>query len=214
MPGVGPVRCPRPPTAGPARRARTVGRPRPLRARRHRLPRRRDRRLRNGPAPRRRRPPLRAVADDRPRHRLGAGLHHRLRDRRHRPVYLPQETVRLQRAVPPSRTVRRNETDAARSPSTDRRTCVGRSSRPPSTPPGIRPTPPTTPAPKPASDVNAAPKWPASRPPAGSPKRSGTCSPASSPSTPTSPTRRERPSITLASAGSASALAARQPSMN
>ena len=47
---------------------------------------RRDRRLRAGAARAGRRPPVRRAAADRARHRLGAGLHDRRRDRRHRPV--------------------------------------------------------------------------------------------------------------------------------
>ena len=51
-------------------------------------------------ARRRRRPSLRAVAVDRSGDRLGAGVHDRRRDRRHRPLRVAQEAVRLHRAVP------------------------------------------------------------------------------------------------------------------
>ena len=60
----------------------------------------RDPRLR-GRAPRARcRPPLRAAPDDRARHRLGPGLHDRLRDRRHPPVRHAQEARRVHRPLP------------------------------------------------------------------------------------------------------------------
>jgi transposase len=78
-------------------------------------------------------------------------------------------------------------TCAARSANRAPATCAGRSSKPPPTP---APTPPTATATskrKPASANNAAPRSPRSTSPAGSPKRSGTCSPATNPSLPKAP---------------------------
>ena len=58
-------------------------------------------------------------------------LHHRLGDRRHRPLRLAGQAVRLHRPVPARQAVRRQSTPAARSPSTAPSTCAGRCSRPP-----------------------------------------------------------------------------------
>src|SRR5215218_8734185 len=52
-------------------------------------------------------PPVRADADDRARHRLGARLHDRRRDRRHHPLPNPEEAGRLHRPVPQRGSVRR-----------------------------------------------------------------------------------------------------------
>jgi transposase len=61
-------------------------------------------------------------------------------------------------------------------------TCAGASPKPPSTPAPTRATPRATSAPSTASVANAAPKSPRSSSPAASPRRSGTCSLATSPS--------------------------------
>jgi hypothetical protein len=61
--------------------------------------RRADRRVRARAAPARARPPLHPVADDHPRHRLGARLHDRGRDRRHRPLPEPAQADRLLPAI-------------------------------------------------------------------------------------------------------------------
>src|SRR3954471_17575963 len=72
-----------------------------------RHPGRTDRRLRSGAASGRRRAPVCATADDHTRNRLGARLHHRRRDRRHRPVLHAEEAGRLHRSVPGGGSVRR-----------------------------------------------------------------------------------------------------------
>ncbi len=72
-------------------------------------------------------------------------------------------------------------TAAARSPSRAHATCAGRSSKPPCTPASTRSTPSATSAPSNASAANAEPKSPRSTCPESSPRRSGTCSPATSP---------------------------------
>ena len=51
--------------------------------------------------------PLRRVVDDRTRDRLGARLHHRRRDRRHRTVRVREEAHRLHRTLSQGRPVRR-----------------------------------------------------------------------------------------------------------
>ena len=59
-----------------------------------------DHDLRTRAAPAGRRPPLRAAADDRTRDRLGARLHDRGRDRRHRPLPVATTARRLHRPLP------------------------------------------------------------------------------------------------------------------
>ena len=73
-------------------------------------------------------------------------------------------------------------TAAARSPSTARATCAGRCSRPRCTPATTPSTASATSAPSNASAANAAPRSPRSTSPESSPRRSGTCSPATNPS--------------------------------
>ncbi len=65
-----------------------------------RRPRPRDQRDRKGASRTGRRPPLHPAADDGPRDRLGARLHDRGRDRRHRTVRVPHQTGRLHRPLP------------------------------------------------------------------------------------------------------------------
>ena len=67
----------------------------------------RDRRMRARAAPARRRPPLRAAALHRAGDQLGARLHDRRRDRRHRPLPHPAQARRLQRPLPARLPVRR-----------------------------------------------------------------------------------------------------------
>jgi Transposase IS116/IS110/IS902 family len=64
----------------------------------------------------------------------------------------------------------------------DPATSAGHSSKPPRTPAPTPSTATATSAPRPGSANNAAPRLPRSTSPADSPKRSGTCSPATSPS--------------------------------
>jgi transposase len=85
-------------------------------------------------------------------------------------------------ASAPASTNPANATCVARSPSRDRATCAGRSSRPPPTPAPPRPTATATSARRPESANSAAPRSPRSTSPADSRKRSGTCSPATNPS--------------------------------
>jgi transposase len=73
-------------------------------------------------------------------------------------------------------------TSAARSPSTAPSTCAGRCLRPPCTPARTRSTPSATSAPGSASAASVAPGSPRSSCRASSPRRSGTCSPATNPS--------------------------------
>ena len=72
------------------------------------------------------RPPLHPAADDRTRDRVGARLHDRRRDRRHPPVQLADEAVRLHRPVPARLPVRQHRPPRARSPTPARNTCGGR----------------------------------------------------------------------------------------
>ena len=85
----------------PSRGGHTGGEPAP-----DRRARARDRRDRAGAAPPGRRPPLRATLDQHPRCGLGAGLHDRRRDRRHRALRPPAQAGRLQRPLPQGRAVR------------------------------------------------------------------------------------------------------------
>jgi hypothetical protein len=80
-------------------------------------------------------------------------------------------------------------TAAARSQSRARNTCAGRCSRRPCTRSATPPTGSTTSATRNASAASAEPRSPRSTSPESSPRRSGTCSPATSPSLP----RREAP---------------------
>jgi hypothetical protein len=73
-------------------------------------------------------------------------------------------------------------TAAGRSPSRARATCAGRCSKPRCTPATTPSTPSAISAPSSASAASAAPRSPRSTSPESSPKRSGTCSPATSPS--------------------------------
>ena len=73
-------------------------------------------------------------------------------------------------------------TAAARSPNRDHATCAGRSLRPRCMPAPTPSTPSAISAPRSAWAANAAPKSPRSTSPESSPRRSGTCSPAISPS--------------------------------
>jgi hypothetical protein len=133
------------------------------------------------PAWRGRRPPVRAAVDDHPRDQLGAGVHDRRGNRRHRPLRVTQEARRLQRPVPTGRAVRRQGPPGP-SPATAQSTSVGRSSKPPRTPLAAKSTATTTNGPRPASAASATPRSPASRSPARSAKRSGKRSPRGSPS--------------------------------
>ena len=97
----------RPTAARPARAARAVaghdrGQPAPDRRARPR-----DRRVRARAAPARRRPPLRPSALHGARDQLGARLHDRRRDRRHRPLRHAAQADRLQRPLPPRLPIRR-----------------------------------------------------------------------------------------------------------
>jgi transposase len=67
----------------------------------------RDQPSRAGSPPALRRPPLPAAADELPRHRLGARLHDRCRDRRHRPLRLAGQARPLHRSLPPRLPIRR-----------------------------------------------------------------------------------------------------------
>jgi hypothetical protein len=73
----------------------------------HARARRADRRARTRAAPARRRPPLRAALAHRPRDRLGARVHDRLRDRRDQPLPKPTQADRLHRPLPARLPVRR-----------------------------------------------------------------------------------------------------------
>ena len=134
---------------------------------------------------RRRRPPLRPAAADRAGDRLGAGLHDRRRDRRHQPLRArrrscPATPACARACTSPASNDRRGPLYQARAPST----CAGRCSRRPCTPCA---TPPTRALPAqqaPAGQASAAPRSPRSTSPESSPRRSGTCSPATSPSPP------------------------------
>ena len=66
------------------------------------------------------------LLDHDPRDRLGARLHDRRRDRRHRPLPLAAQARRLHRPLPARLPVGRDATGAARSASTGPATCAGR----------------------------------------------------------------------------------------
>ena len=182
LPRLRPLRRLRPRAARAARAAASRGRPRRGEPAPDRRARPRDRRLRARAASARRRPPLRAAAAQRARDRLGARLHDRGRDRRHRPLPLPDQARRLHRALPARLPVRASPTGAARWPSRGPSTCAGRWSRPPSTPAPTPSTASATSARRRGSANSAAPASPRSTSPASSPRRSGTCSPATNPS--------------------------------
>src|SRR4051812_23735211 len=117
-----------------------------------------------------------------PGDRLDQRLHDRLGDRRQRPLRLAGQAVRLHRAVPAGQAVRRRRRPR---PDLQARTQVpalgavrGRAQRVQTTPT----TPGATSTPSAASAANADPRSPTSTSPADSPNRSGTCSPATSPS--------------------------------
>ena len=147
----------------------------------------RDRRLRARAAPARRRPPLRAVAADRARDQLGARLHDRRRDRRHQPLPQPAQARRLHRPLPARLPIRRTRPARPARQTGARATCAGRSSKPPPTPAPTPSTATATSTPRRGSANSAAPRSPRSTSPADSPRRSGTCSPATNPSLPKAP---------------------------
>ena len=147
-----------------------------------RRPRTADRAADRRAAPPGRRSPLHPAAGHRARVRLDQRLHRRLRDRRHRALRLAGQAVRLHRPLPSRLSSPATPTAAARSPSRARATCAGRCSRPRCTPATTPSTPSATSAPSSASAANAAPRSPRSTSPESSPRRSGTCSPATSPS--------------------------------
>ena len=99
----------------------------------------------------------------------------------------PAQARRLQRPLPARLPIRRARPARPAHQARARATCAGRSSRPPPTP---APTPSTATATsrrKRGSASSAAPRSPRSTSPADSPKRSGTCSPATNPSLPKAP---------------------------
>jgi hypothetical protein len=143
----------------------------------HRRLGRADRRLRAGPAPVGCRPPLHPVAGDRPGDRLGAGLHHRRRGGRHRPVPLAQAAVWLRRAVPTGLPVRRSQPSRPAGQERPQIPAVGadRSGHP------RRPSPcyhHHYQATRRRLGKQRGAKVAGSRSPASSPRPSGTCSPA------------------------------------
>ena len=71
---------------------------------------------------------------DRARDRLGARLHDRRRDRRHRPLPQPAQARRLQRPLPARLPIRRTRPARPALASRGRATCAGRSSKQPPTP--------------------------------------------------------------------------------
>ena len=121
-----PVRRRRPAAAGRPAPARAVGGRRGRRAGSHRRPRRADQRLRGGAAHLRRRPPVRAAADDRAGHRAGAGGS----PSPPRSATSPGFPRRRSWSATPG-CARRSTSPAARTtgtrwPRTDRSTCAGR----------------------------------------------------------------------------------------
>ena len=140
--------------------------------------------LRARAAPARRRPPLRAAAADRARDRLGARLHDRRRDRRHQPLPHPTQARRLHRPLPARLPIRRTRPARPAHQAGPALPALGaRRSRHPRLHRTRLPRP--LPAHEsPASASNAAPRSPRSTSPADSPKRSGTCSPATQPFAP------------------------------
>ena len=145
----------------------------------HRRARARDRH-RARAARARRRPSLRPAAE-RPRHRLGARVHDRGRDRRHRSLPLACQARRLHGPLSPRLPVggERPPRGWAR---TAPATCAGRWSRRPVTPAGIPPTGSATSGRAPAWAGSAAPASRRSTSPAAWLRQSGTCSPATAPS--------------------------------
>ena len=144
----------------------------------------RDQRLRARAAPARRRPPLRAAALHRARDRLGARLHDRRRDRRHQPLPHAAQARRLHRPLPARLPIRRTRpARPARQTGPPLPALGARRSRHPR----LHRT--RLPRPLPANESagsanNAAPRSPRSTSPADSPRRSGTCSPATQPFAP------------------------------
>jgi hypothetical protein len=176
------VRRRRPGAARPSRDPAAVARHRRRQPSADRGPRAPDRRHQPRAAVLGRRPSLRAAAVDRRGDRLGAGVHDRGRDRRHRAVRDGQQAGRLHRPVPEGQPVRQGPPRTAvqaRAPSTR----AGRCSKPPCTRCDTRATRSATSATSSGSGASAAPGSPRSTSPDGSPRRSGTCSPPTSPST-------------------------------
>ena len=182
VPGLGSVRARRPRAARPPADPRSVAPQRRREPGTDRRPRSPDRAADRRAAPPGRRSPLHPAAGHRARVRLDQRLHRRLRDRRHQALRLAEPSSAATPGSAHASTNPATPTAAARSPSRDHATCAGRCSKPPCTPATTRSTPSATSAPSNASAANAAPKSPRSTSPASSPRRSGTCSPAISPS--------------------------------
>ena len=118
-----------------------------------------------------------------PGDRLGPRLHDRRRDRRHRPLRLTDQAVRLHRPVPARLPVRRHRPPRPAHQARPQLPALGadrgRACTPASTPALPRALPAHQAPPRPPARRQGRPDRPR---PQASPRRSGTCSPATSPS--------------------------------